>query len=352
MSRNESKLFDELRELSRITSKFGPKSQPEILGNFRSRSGKQLTKLYDRLIDHPDLSEVSLTNQLEDNKLDVKPESLSRLKLRLKQALLNSLWFLELKSQNYSEYSVKLYEVRRYLFVVSVLKNLSSRRLATSVAQKGLIAAREIEDWYSAIEFLGLLRSTTSQGGDKRAFEEYHREFKYCLQMFVAQKDAELSVERMQLLFATSRSEKPEAASVIIAAVEELDKVTRTHPSFHLKFTALRLKMTGVLIRMDYRSAQIICQEAFQLLERYPLFANNARRAEFSIQLLISSLQLRDSRTAIRAIDLCQQNLSAGDNNWFTFNECHFLYHMRSLNFERANGVLNEVLTLAILNST
>jgi hypothetical protein len=336
-------LFEELRELSILTSTLGPLSRPEIAGAFNDSSQTLTAQFYVALRSSSSGSEVEVLKQIAENNPRIKKAAISKLKSRLKAAMLNSLFFLDLERQQYSDYARKLYSIKRTLFMVSVLDTLNARQLCLALAKEGLAEARSIEEWHTALRFLMVLRTTASQFGDARAHNVYAREFEYCQKLFAAEQDATLCLETLQLAFATTRSEKPELARLAEESVDRVNSIARDYPSFTLTYTALRLRTIAAQIRMDYRGTITICTEALALLDKYPLFSNNARRAEYSIQLLFAAIQTRQIHVAKDAVSVCAQYLRAGENNWFVFKECHFLLLMHSFHFQDASDLIHEV---------
>jgi hypothetical protein len=263
----------------------------------------------------------------------------------LKLVLVNSLFFLDLGRGGFSSYSVTFFIVNQTVFLAKVLGMLGASTLSASLAKQCLGKAMTIEEWSPAMELLFILRSAASREGNKKTFKIYSEEYTYCQKLLAGQQEAELCIERLQIAFVSSGGEKSEHANDAEIAATRVDRLAVELPSFKLNFLALRLHSYAAQIRMDYRASLELCDRAFSLLDRYPQFSNRARRAEYAIMRLLSSVQIRETAIAEAAIEQCSLYLNDLENNWFTFKECQYLFFMQTMRFTEANMLVKSILS-------
>jgi len=266
-------------------------------------------------------------------------------KSRLKALLLNSLFVLDLRTAGFTEYSITYFDVLRANFWVRVLGLLGARELSASLARQGLAKAKTVEEWSLALDFLATLRARASQDGDPKAYEVYANEHAHYQKLLAAEYEAMMAQERIKILFARKKSERPEDAAATDSAARRVSALAAEFPSFKLSFLALRLQNTASELRMDYASTLRICDEAFALLNRYPIFATQSRFAEYAFARLLAAVQLHNTEAAQKAIEECNIYLSDRAGNWFVFKEWVFLFLMQRGRFTEGHDLVNAVVS-------
>lgn len=234
--------------------------------------------------------------------------------------------------------------MNRKVFLARVLGVLGARLHSVSIARKGIGEAMVIEEWSCAMDLLVILRTDAAQRGDSKAHKLYHTQFEYCQKLHETEQNAEVCVERLHIAFAKSGGEKPSHADEAEEGARIVGGLSKQYPSFKLSFIGLRLRVLASQLRMDYAETISICDEAFALLKRYPIFSNHARNAEYSLMGLISAVQSHNDTIITRYVALCEEHLDTGKDNWFVFKELQFLHLMRSATFEDGFNIVQEVL--------
>jgi hypothetical protein len=351
-----SKTFRELRELVRIVSESGPQEWSIVSLKAIAKSQSPYAQLFRVLKENPELNEAQVLRSIvpvhDDTgmRVDHIPSALAeertrKTKSRLKARLLNSLFVLNLTDSAYSAYSQTLFKVNRTVFLSRVLTALGARVFAVSMARTGLARAMEIEEWVCALELLKILRSNAVQSGEVKAYKVYVEQSVHCQRLIEAEEIASGCVEGLQIVFAKSGGEKPEHAQAAAAAAEIAARMSKQFPSFKLSFISVRLRAMATQLQMNYADTISVCDEAFALLNQYPIFSNHSRNGEFALMGLISSVQGRNGEASSLYIELCQKHLDKGKNNWLNFKEFHYLHLMQKLEFQEANNIVREVMS-------
>src|SRR5436190_12917030 len=350
MSR-ESKVYGELRELTRIVSESGPEDWRVVALSSVEKSKSPYALLFQILRGSHEVTESAAMRSLFSDRLKREPDAqqqienlFRKVKSRLKARLLNTLFVLDLNVGSYSQFSKTLFDVNRSVFFVRVLKVVGAKAFASSIAKKQLAKAVSIEEWSCAMDFLRVLRSDAAQRGDAKAHKRYRDQYDHCAKLLAMEQEAELCIEQLQLAFARSGGEKPAHAVKAEEAANVASTLSAQYPTFKLKFVEFRLRSLATQLRMDYRATIAVCDEALALLDQYPLFKNRARVGEYTIMGLISAVQIRDTRIAELYVEKCKRILDSKDNNWFNFKEFHFLHLMHSFRFKEALDTVNEAI--------
>src|SRR5665213_1642062 len=318
----ESKVFQQLGELSRIVSHVGPNDWPAISLKAVKDSGRPYARLFRELtaevvktesaimrILFPDSMETSTNSSRYKGHEGSQESRYRKTKSRLKQRLVNTLFVINLEGAGYSQYSRTLFSVNRRVFLSRVLFVLGLRELSGIEAKKGLPDAMKIEEWSCAMEFLVVLRADSAKCGDIKAHRLFRQQYEFCQELQAAEQIAEVCVEELQLAFAKSGSEHPAYATEAEKAAAKVSGLAESHPSFKLSFIAIRLRSLATQVRMDYRETEHLCEEAFGLLEGHPQFKNRARSGEYDIMGLVSAFHTRNITATSRWIERCKNDI-------------------------------------------
>jgi hypothetical protein len=334
----QSKLTGDLRELVRIASATLPKQIVAVSKAQLTRSNKATARLFRALAEFPEHSDAQLMQhlQIEGEGANRIQSKFRMVKSRLKKQLLTSLFSLDLELAGFSSYSLISFEVYRSKFLARVLAMLNARELSVNISRTGLMKAKEVEDWASAMEFLIVLRSASAQEGQSRSFSVYSKEYLYCQKMLAAEQEAITENERLQMIFARSGQERPELVSAIQQTAVNLQETVQKYPSFKLQLLLVRMKLNEAQLSRNYSKAIQTCEEAVELLDQFPRFSNRARRAYYALNQLAASVQMHDQESAEKAIVNCKEYLLEHEDNWFVFKEWEFLHLMHTLRFSEA----------------
>jgi len=345
MRPRSSKVWLELSELVRIVASAGPLKRRAVSLDELRGSEQTYAKLYRIIANDLRAPEKNAFRQFSKADQNGRKEwsQFEGLKSRLKSALIDTLFLLDLDSAGHSAYSVSLYTINKLTFLARVLHTLGARQLAIAVSRKGVSTALSLEEWSCAMEFLFILRREASRSGDSKAHRFYMNEYLTCQQLLAAEQEAELQMEQLQLAFARKGGENIRHVEDAEAAATRVDSLALAHPSFKSSFLALRLHVAASQMRMDHERTLEICNDAFKLLRRYPQFSNKARHAEYGINMLVSACQLHNPAKCEEAVRICRENLTPADNNWFVFREYEYLFLMRSLRFAEARELVSAV---------
>src|ERR1700733_15701756 len=146
----ESKIFQELQELSRIVSIAGPKKSTTISLKVVEKSKSPYAELFRAIRDDSQITEQSIFQNhfARINEKHPQPGSgkttnkkaviiYRKVKSRLKRRLLDTLFVLNLNDAGYSQYSQDLFDTNRMVFLTRVLGVLGSKLLSVEIAKNG-----------------------------------------------------------------------------------------------------------------------------------------------------------------------------------------------------------------------
>jgi len=265
------------------------------------------------------------------------------LKNRLKKRLLNTLFFLDLKQADYSQYAQAHYKCRRILFIAQTLFTLGARESAIRISEGGLRVAEQFHLTSQELEFLQMLRENSMILGQSKQYERYNNRIKYLLRVNHAEIRTTEYVERLSIKYAVTGAEQPD----LIAKASEYSRVSKKlyalFPSYKNAINYFRINALAHQIGQDFQQTIQICDEAEKYLDNNPHLAFPSRYAEFVLKRLVCFLHLRDYENGKLAITRCAQLYKKGLYNWFVFMEYYLVFALHTQHFDEAEAVFNEV---------
>ncbi len=272
--------------------------------------------------------------------LDTKYTSL---KNRLKKKLTNSLFFLNITSPEYSEYTIAYYKSNKDVFIFKTLARLGARNSAIKISESALKHAQKYNLTSNCLEFLLSLRNYSRLAGSEKEYDKYDKLFKHTLKMLEAECTVLEFYERLTLNFARSSAEQPELLCISKEYAEQSNILRKQFDSFDLTLNYFRLQSFYDQISQDYQDAVRICEEAEKYLTEHSHLSTTIRYGEFEREKLSCYLNLREYEKGKKSVLKCSELYPNGTNNWFIFMELYFYLTMHTEHFSEAEAVYNEV---------
>ena len=330
-----------LREIAQIVTRLKEKKIEIIDDEVDSSSSDNISKFYYGIKSGAINSDLKAAEVIYGKPfLDTK---YTTLKNRLKKKLLNSLFFLNVKYPDYSQYAVALYQSNKNLFLVKTLSNLGARNTAIKFAESALAHGQRYHLTSNSIEFLYSLRNYSSIFGNEKKYDEYDNLLKIALKTYEAECIAQEYNDRIILKFEKTSAEQPELQGIVEAWCNTLQEIRKHYNSFNLNYNYYRLQSQSYQISQQYQAAVDICTEAEKYLTAHPHLTFPTRFGEFALQKLSCYLNLKDYEKGKESVERCSEIYAAGTNNWFIFMELNFYLAMHTQHFIEAETVFTEV---------
>lgn len=264
------------------------------------------------------------------------------LKTRLKQKLLNTLFFLDYEGDT-PGHQRAVYECARQLYAVKILLMHDARRVAIPLAEKTLRVAQEFELTDTVAECAKIMREHCAATGQYQEFQEY----KVLAERAESLRQAEnLAEQYLQELAATSAKAKANRSRMVKLAETfhlALGEVLQTQGSAKLKWLQLRIKTLFHQFSDDYRAAVETIGQTESFLAQASHFSLPARLKETALQKMNYYLHLKDfaaGETHIRLVE----GLFADDNpGKATLCEYRFLLAMHTGHYLEAARIFKAV---------
>ncbi len=329
---------DELRELIMIVNRNRVK-QIEVIGNPPARKSKA-QELYYLITENPDMVEDEYAKILYGT--SATDRNYRALKKRLKERLLNTLFFIDLNEEGYNEQQRAYYSCMKdfsaakvligksaYCNGVSLMRKVLQKSIRYEFFSIGLEAARQLRIYYGNNE------------GNHKEFQEYNKICKYCEKVLRAELRAEEYYGDLISRHHTRASNKEEFLSLSGQYAEKVKRKMEKYEAYKLHLVGNLVQLVHFAINKDYRSAIEACQEGIAFFEQKP-YANRQAVANLSSRLLMYHLQLREYKEGEQVYLKNKDKLTPGTINWTTNQATFIMLALHTERYQEAFRVFQE----------
>ncbi len=266
------------------------------------------------------------------------------LKTRLKQKLLNTLFFLDFGGSDVAEDRAIEYECGKSLLYARALLFNESFQLAIPTVEKTLRKAREYYLTTTELECVRILRRYTSQAGPYKDFLMYNELTEQIEQRMLTESRAQRYLQEATALLNKSKTYRD---SVIEMTSQQMDELGP-----HLdEVESPRLRMDYSLIRAlhyqlsdQHALAVATIEEAIAYARQHPAFFTRRDLIELLLRKMNFLLHLRDTEAAERTMQEANNYLVAQEEAWFVVYEYYFLIAMHAGQYFKAAQIFQDVL--------
>ncbi len=268
-----------------------------------------------------------------------------KLKNRLQERLINTLFFIDLTNPNFNDYQRAYYNCYKMATAVRILLARNARHAATSIAEKALDIALQFDLTDVAFSLLRDLRTHYgARKGFKDKYEEINRTLEEQTEILLAEIKAEKYVTDLAIDFARTKGAKPELVTKARQYNEELEQLSLTIKSFRFNYMAFLARATMYEIANDYKNLVVACQNALSFFEQKQNIVSITALFSFTLRQLIGYIQLKNYDAAREVAIKCLSFAPEGTNNWFLALNYHILLAFHTGNFQEAYQISQKAL--------
>lgn len=266
------------------------------------------------------------------------------LKTRLKQKLLNTLFFLDYEGDKSTEYQKALYECNRQLYAIKVLMMSDARRLAVPMAEKTLHLAQEYELYSVVLDCARILREYHSYS-NYQEFLDYTAIVQEAEQRFQLENTAEQYYQELTALYTKSKGNRLKVKKLAEKYYKTLEESLQPKSSVKLRLFYFRIKMLFYQLSDDYAAAIEVVKQAEAFVGQTPTFHSPAQREELAIQKLNYYLHAKDFTNGEAHIKQSVGLFTNNNANKNTFQEYELLLALHAGEYLKAAEVFNKAVS-------
>lgn len=333
--------MDELKVMVEAISKNKVK-QIDVIGN-NDTSNTQAQQLYDGIASGEIQSDEDIIAKFFSENAENAHYYASRVKRKLKDKLINTLFFVDINRPSFNEYNRAYFTCYRQAAAVKILLGLWARPAAIPLAEKTLKQALKFEFTelvYSLAK--DLRRHYGTVAGDRKKFEEMNT----LVNTYSEILDAETKVEEYHtdliVNYIKSISTKADIREKAIAYTEELEALAKRISSPRFDYLARLVIALRYEIENDYKNLLKICRQAIQYFEDKKDNTTITNIFSFAIRALVCNIYLQDYSTAKESIEKCEMYSREGTANRFLTREYTITLHFHAEEFQQAYEVYKQ----------
>jgi len=266
------------------------------------------------------------------------------LKSRLKQKLLNHMFFLDFTENNQKASNQFEQECIQYLHQAKMLLFTGERKVAKSLVLKALTTAERCEFTKYIISSLEDLVRIYSDNCQPHLFDDIIKKLDKARQLFTKESEARehfYFIKMMVVKSVNSRKRNLENAAKSIKKLEKLWKETKSYNVFEylLKLILLYKELTG-----DFKGIILILQQ----VESGKFQGHSLNRYRLDRAQIIQSMSFAFFKAweFDKGIDYTEENLTVFDessSDWFKLNEIYLHLAIYNKNHKLADKIIHSV---------
>ena len=308
----------------------------EVMGYPSNYSGK-MKQLYDGIIEEKYKTDRDAMLDLYGNEESLS--SYKKLKYRLINRLINTVFFIDVNKPNFDDSQRAFYMGQKAVAAVEILLGRGARKISMELAERTLRQTLKYE--YTEMS-INLLKKLSRHYGtiqiNKKKFEKYTSLTERYLEIHIAETIAEQSYNKLNFKIKNSnkRSNIPNyLIQEAISFTEQLEKYINKIFSNRFLMIAYLVFLFRYEITHDYKNVIKICDEALAQFEKKgnsrPIskFLFLSRKVNFLIQMKNYG---EAEVNIIKALKLAPE----GKINWLTMHEKYMRMCIHSKNYQKA----------------
>ncbi len=269
--------------------------------------------------------------------------TLTTVKSKLKERLLDSFFLLHFKEANFSSRQKAFFECYKKWATVMTLLSRNAKTIGIDLLERLLRHTTHFEFTELTLDILRVLRLQYSVvDGDYKKYETVRDQYNHYERVWMMENKAEYYYSELMIQFTNSKATQLEV-------VEQARKYYAELEPFMAECTSFKLHLFGRLVEMtiyngenDYVNTARLCEDAIRFFDKKE-YDSGLPLQVFYYNLIVCYLQLREFDKGQAVINRCSYYFEEGSFNWFKLQELFFLLAMHSGHYEEAYWLYEKV---------
>ncbi len=337
--------MEDILSLIEIVRKKGQRSIQLVNQNFRKKEISKDNLLYEGIMQHHYHTDEDAARQIFDT--DPGNRNFRNAKSKLKQKLLNHLYFLDYEKESYTLYDKHRYEGVHAWHQCLILLRENNHELAAKILPTVVKISRDLELSDILVSSLTILRNEYAQQGKVTLYEETQAELDVAYELRKAFIASEREYYSMVAYFKKSVSAQNRILDEVPAVIQSIRGRAKKFNSTGLLLMAARLELE--YNHLTWKFAENV--ELASSLEKKFLEMPNTEvnvpldKKQIAVTKIYAYYYLEDYKTGGDYAHKSLQYFKTGSENWFEFIEYYFLLMMKAKNYTKAGELFRKVRT-------
>ncbi|MBK6483480.1 MAG: hypothetical protein IPG01_10185 [Chitinophagaceae bacterium] len=264
------------------------------------------------------------------------------LKSRLKERLINTLFFLNHKKIQDSPYQKAVYQCNRNYFCSKILLTHGARTSAIAMAKSTLALAKQFDLNEITLLCARMLRHHYSMMGLKQEFQQFNDLADVSLKLIRSETKAEHMYEQLLSQVARSKSYSQELTATAKEYFNQSKELSKYQQSFHLHLLHYRIGLLYYQVIGNYRLTLNLCNRLQVFLKKNSRYRLASREGEIALLKMVCCLYLNDYKNGKQNADEALKFYTQGSNNWFVVLQNYFMLAMHAGKHKQAAEIFEQ----------
>lgn len=337
--------MEDILKLIDITKKKGQRSIQLVNQNFRKKEVSKDNLLYEGIINGKfDTDNIAAKKMF---RTDPGNRNYRNAKRKLRQKLLNHLYFLDYDKETYSQYDRATYECLHQLHQCKILIAENANDVAVKLLPALIKTAIAYEAVEVAVEAIILLRNEYAQIGKTTPYEELSKDLN-------KQRKFQASVQECEALYYNTLVQINKSVSAHLRILPKLPKIIAEISQCADKFKSARLDVLSRKLALqynnlvgDYQANVKLCTALEKKYLKLPHMEVKVDldKKEIAFNKLYAYFCLKEVSNGNEYADKNIKLFKPGSPEWFNFYEYHFLLLMKEEKYKKAIEIYRKIRT-------
>lgn len=341
----------DLRRLVKIIRKKGQRSIQLVNINFRKKETSKDNLLYEGITGNHFRNDEDAAQTIFQT--DPGNRNYRNAKGKLKNKLLNHLYFLDYDKEIYTQYEKSEYSCLHSLHQCKILINQNASDIALRLLPQLIKTAKELEFTDIAEEAMTILRDQYAERGKVTPFTEINQELIKYRKFHSTVKECQDLYSDTLVHINKSISAQNRIMDKIPEVIEKIYQEARRHHSKSLHVLGSKLNLTYYAIQWDFEKNIRLCNELEKKFLNIPNedITVDLDKQEIAFIHLKSYLNLQSVAKGSHYAKSKLKLFKTGSKNWFKFIEHYFLLLLKEELYEQAGTLFRQIRTNKNYNS-
>ncbi len=305
----------------------------EVIGNPGDK-GTKLQKLYDAIREGKVNTDEEAFALLYNDKGD--KNAYHKLKHVLRERLMNTIFFIDTKTNKYSETQQAYFLCSKEFIATEILAMRNGKKTSIKLSEKLLSTTLKYDFTHLSVMLSARLSFYYAQAlGDRRKFTHYNELMVDLMQLNMKEVLAESRYWDIISYYVRDKSTKKFIAPIANKYHAEVTAMKTKLSSRKVVLMTAMLKIAALMSQNDYKNVVILCKTALKELNEFP-YLDITANLRITFQLIASCTHLKRYDEAKAAIERCFEIQEEGRPNWFKTHELHMTLCLHTRRYQQA----------------
>jgi hypothetical protein len=337
--------MEDILQLIDIAKKKGQRSIQLVNQNFRKKEVSKDNLLYEGIISGKFATDDIAAHEMFN--ADPGNRNYRNAKGKLKQKLLNHLYFLDYEKDIYTLYNKVEYECLHSLHQCKILIMEGANDLAIKQLPGLVKTAQDFEFIDIVVEALTMLRDQYAIIGKTTPYTDTNKELQEYKKFQEIIHECEELYSSIIVFINKSVSAQSRIINKIPEVINKIEDCSKKYKSIHLDILATNLRITFNQLTWDFDENVKLCAK---IEKKYLSKSNiditvNLDKKKIAFIRLYSYFCLKDAKNGGDYAEKSLKLFRNGNQDWFNFIEIYFLLMMKGENYKKAGEIFRKIRT-------